>query len=544
MKNIYTYTKTINKNRMKKLALSMRMEDKSIRTYTFSEMYTAADQLANKLTRAMIAKKDRVAIVAACSPEWIISYLALAKLGVTSALIDSSLEASEIKRLIEKSNVSGIITDFKNEDKIPVNKHIPIFNMMKAGDLCESSLTSKCQKKYFDGNETIASIIFSSGTTRSAAGIMHTHDALIDSAQMCINANGLNEKDRYLAILPNSHIYGVICQMMGPLLTGADVCFLDILSANNLISAFSEYRPTIFPSVPKIYDMLKTQIMKKINAKPSTRKLYAKLFPVCLKLRKKYNINIGKIVFKSIQDGFGGCIKVLCSAGAPISSETADFFYGTGFNLLITYGATETNIPTIGNYGRRLTTDSIGIPYKDVSIRITDSGELQIKSNYMMKGYYGDPELTKDAFTKDGWFKSGDLVFADSKRHIHITGRLKENIVLRSGKKVAPDDIESAYMGIDGAEELIVCGIPSVDGAGDEVHIFIKAQEVFQTKILEQLSAKKASLSKMFAYNKVHFLDSIPKTTLQKPKRYLLQQYAANLSNNEVSDQNKCNKTP
>ena len=121
---------------------------------------------------------------------------------------------------------------------------------------------------------------------------------------------------------------------------------------------------------------------------------------------------------------------MLCSAGAPIKKEVADFYYAAGFNIMITYGASETNIPTIGNTPEDITTDTCGVPYPAISLKISDEGEMLIKSPYMMVGYFRDEEATKEAFDKDGWFRTGDIGSIDEKGHVHVTGRLKENIVL------------------------------------------------------------------------------------------------------------------
>lgn len=118
-----------------------------------------------------------------------------------------------------------------------------------------------------------------------------------------------------------------------------------------------------------------------------------------------------------------------------MSKDTFDFFYGTGFNIVNNYGATETSIPTIGTYGKHVYADTCGKPYPDIKVKIDRSGELLIKSPYMMIGYYGDKKPTDEAFNPDGWFKSGDLARFDKHKNIVILGRCKENIVLSTGKK-------------------------------------------------------------------------------------------------------------
>lgn len=372
------------------------------------------------------------------------------------------------------------------------------------------------------GDEAIASIIFSSGTTRVASGIMHGHDGIIGSAFMCVNNNGVDGKDRFFGILPNSHIYGLYTQVIAPLILGGSVCFIQSLDAACLLGALQGYQPTVFPAVPKVFELLKTNIMKKMESDQKTKKAFDLFFPICLKQRKKSGRNLGKLVFRSIHKGFGGKMRIMASAGAPMDQKTAEFYYGVGFNMLITYGATETSIPTIGNYGNHITVDSCGKPYPEVTMKLDDSGEILLQSPYMMLGYFDDEEATKEAFTEDGWFRTGDLGAIDDNGNVHINGRCKDNIVLATGKKIAPDDIENAYDGILGVKELVICGIADEEGGHDTVHAFVVADNEEEATIRERIKERSKTLSQNMKLREIHFVTEIPKTSLQKPKRFLL----------------------
>lgn len=156
---------------------------------------------------------------------------------------------------------------------------------------------------------------------------------------------------------------------------------------------------------------------------------------------------------------------------------------------MITYGASETNIPTIGNTPEDITTDTCGVPYPAISLKISDEGEMLIKSPYMMVGYFRDEEATKEAFDKDGWFRTGDIGSIDEKGHVHVTGRLKENIVLATGKKIAPDDIEEKYSDLPGVKELVICGVPVNNADYDEVQAFV-VPERLSAESLEKYAGK------------------------------------------------------
>ena len=155
-------------------------------------------------------------------------------------------------------------------------------------------------------------------------------------------------------------------------------------------------------------------------------------------------------------------------------------------------------------------------------MKIDTSGEMLIKSPFLMLGYFNDEEATKQAFTPDGWFHSGDLGKYDKHKNIVILGRCKENIVLATGKKVAPDDIEAAYKNVNNIDELVVCGVPVSDGSYDEVHAFVVCEKLSQEEIEEDLMETSSKLNQAMRLSGIHFVDSIPRTAIGKPKRYLL----------------------
>lgn len=530
--NIYESVYQQNAKHPGKCALSITMNDGTRRMYTYGEVFQLAETYARHLTDAGVRAGDRVAFAAEGSSEWTIAFFAVCKLRCTAALIDASLTAQELDGFIRQSDVRAAFFSPKTEEKFKTvpDYGFPVFNILDCSVLegYRASVSPDLPATP-DPDETVAAIIFSSGTTRRAAGIMHTHDNLIDTTRMTLDVQKLTENDRYLAIIPNSHIYGVICLVLGPALSGADAHYIESLSADAVLGAFNEYHPTVLPAVPKVYELFMTQIMRKIKSSPITAAMFKALFPVCLEKRRKTGSLLGKKVFKSIHEGFGGSLNFLCSAGAPMNKDVAEFYYGTGFNILMTYGASETNIPTIGNVPDDIQTDSCGKPYPAVSVRFSDSGEILIKSPYMMKGYFRDEAATKAAFTEDGYFMTGDLGERDANGYIRVTGRSKENIVLASGKKIAPDDLEEKYADLRGVKEFVICGVPQENTDYDEIHAFVVPEGITQEDrdaIKAQILEKGSKLIQNMRISTTHFVSEIPRTSLQKPKRYLLKQQA------------------
>lgn len=530
--NIFETVYNINQSRLGARAMSMTMDNGERRAYTYGEIFEKAEIYAEILRTAGVCAGDRVAFVSESCPEWTIAFLASCKLRCTAALLDASMAATELTEFILRSDVRAAFFSPKVASKftqIP-DFLFPVFNILDASPLMGyRTVISDKMPETPDKDADIACIIFSSGTTRKAAGIMHCHESLIKTTQMTLEVQHLTADERFLSVLPNSHIYGLICLVLGPALSGAHVHYIESLSAEAVLGAFAEVHPTVLPGVPKLYELFMTQVLRKINSKATTRVLFKTFFPICLKLRRKNGSLLGKKLFKSIHEGFGGSLQFLCSAGAPLSKEVADFYYGTGFNILITYGATETNIPTVGNRPEDIHTDCCGKPYPAVSLKISDSGELLIKSPYVMKGYFRDEEATKEAFTEDGWFKTGDLGTQDENGYVRITGRSKENIVLANGKKMTPDDLESKYADLPGVKEFVICGVPHAGADYDDIHAFIVPEETSQARldaISTAVREKSAQLTQYMRVSKTHFVMEIPRTSLQKPKRYLLKQQA------------------
>ena len=532
---IYNYILKVNQQSQKKMAVSITMNNVQVISYTYSELFEKADRYASRLETIGVRKGDRIVIAAENSPEWQMAFLAIMKLEATAVLIDASLGEEDLSNLIYQSDSRAIYASEQVKEKIgEISRYrVPVLSVKEGKPFKDSyKVLSPFIEKTIDPDPEVAVIIYSSGTTRSAAGIMHTHEAMIKTIRMTARENELSRFDRILSILPNSHIYGVVTCLLGSMMLGASLHYVESISNENILSAFKTFRPTVFPCVPKVFELFEKQIIKKIEAKDLTKKFYEKFFPICMKVREHTGLRLGKIIFRSVHKGFGGRLSLMTSAGAPLDEKVAAFYYGMGFDLLITYGLTETNIPIIGNRGEHITMNSCGLPYPDMDVQLahpdeTGEGEIYVRSPYMMKGYFRDEAATQAAFDEEGWFKTGDLARLDAQGNVQITGRSKENIVLATGKKVAPVDIETHYTSIPGIEELVISGVP-ISGDYDEVHAFVVKEPTHldEQSILKAIQERGTKLSQYMKVAKVHFLEEIPKTSLQKPKRYLLKKHA------------------
>ena len=307
MLNIFELITKNNVDNGQKQVMSITTDAGEHRSYTYSQMFQEVTQFVQKLKVAGIKPGDRIIIVAENSPEWNIAYLSVMASRCTVVLIDAALPKQDILHLIEKSDARCIFTSPKVHQKLDciVSNTIPVLNILLQAEPFDGHLSQIAQTvpDTIDGDEEVAFIIYSSGTTKTATGIMHTHEAMIGTTNAAIDFNRLKSTEKMLVVIPNSHIYGVVTSMLGPLMLGASMHYIESMTGENVLKAFAEYQPTVFSCVPRVFEMFEKQIVAKINSKKITAAVFKIFFPICVRLREKTGINLGKIIFKSIREG-------------------------------------------------------------------------------------------------------------------------------------------------------------------------------------------------------------------------------------------------
>lgn len=501
-------------------AMSITMNDLSVKEYTYSELLKLVDETSEKMKEIGIKETFKVAMAFQNSIEWFVNYIALTKLEAIPVLTDFTLPKVEFNELITNTDVNVVLTTKTGFEKIKETK-VPCFDVFNN----LQPLNNKTDFGTVDNElkeKEVGTILFSSGTTAIPTGIMQTTAHLIDTSENCLITNKImNQDQRFLGLLPNNHIYGLLMNVYAPLLSGSNVRILESLSPDVLMASFKGYKPTVFASVPKVCELLKAKILAQVEDQGKT-KLLNTFLPICYNLRTKFGINLGKKLFHAVHDGLGGAIDIFPTAGAPISEDTAKFFIGLGFRFMSTYGATETNIPTFGARGEDLVIDSVGKPYPNIEYKFSSDGEILIKDPYCMLGYYKNKEATDRIFTEDGYIKTGDIGYIDAKDNLKITGRVKDNIILSNGKKIFPENLEKEFSKLKTVcEEFAICGRTIQDMSFSEIHLFV-AKPKTKEEAEQIISEINQDLPTYMQCNNVHFVDTIPKTNLDKIKRYAL----------------------
>ena len=289
------------------------------------------------------------------------------------------------------------------------------------------------EKSYED--DAIALIIYTSGTTGSPKGVMLTYRNLwANKAGVCDEVNVFNGKRRTLMLLPVHHVLPLMGTVIIPILQGDGIIICETLQGPDIMEALCRGKVGIFVGVPRLWQMLYSGIMKKINASFVARTL----FNICKKAKSP---KLSRIVFSSVHKKMGGHLDYCVCGGAALDKEIGEGLTALGINLLEGYGMTEM-APIIaftrpGDY----ICGCAGLPLPSVDCKVVN-GELCCKGNNLMKGYYNRPEETAQVIDSDGFLHTGDLAYLDEKGRVYLTGRTKEIIVLSNGKNVQPNEIE------------------------------------------------------------------------------------------------------
>ena len=511
-------------------AISYLRENEKIDYFSYAKLMENVQKIENELTVVGVKKADRVAIISPHSPYGVMAGTALAYMGCTAVMVDVSLPIIEITRLLEEGDVVAAFVDVEMQDKIGWNilGDYPIFDLN--GDvpfkLSEKGLLTSRVCKIQDQDEEIMAIIFSSGTTSKMKGICIPYQLITESISMYRYLTGVEVNDRYLYVLPFNHIAG-FSGALQHLLMGCELDMIEKMDSAKLSKGFQIFQPHYFAMVPKVYEIIAEKILGEAQ-KQGKEKTLQKMMSVSRFMRKKFGINIGKVIFGSVRSqAFGKCMKGIGVGASPCKKETADFFLALGYDWANFYSSTETGVPAVATgIHDRYPDDTVGNihQFKEIDIQLINKdkdgiGEIAVKSPLGMKGYFRNEKLTKEAFNKDGYILTGDLGQINSKGYLQVVGRAKEVIILHNGKKVSPYDIEEMYASqMETPVELVCCGIENERDGYDEIHLFIE-----QTRNAEQItkSIKEISnqLQGIYKVEQVHVVSQFPKTAVGKVKR-------------------------
>ena len=442
------------------------------------------------------AKGKRVAIIGKNRYEWVIAHLANLLGGIVSVPLDKDLQIEELESSLIRSKADYIVFDSKLTEKMQEIRNNNKTNLKeficmdkKEGFLSIAELLEKGKKIENDeyvkneiDNDAMGILLFTSGTTSKSKAVMLSQKNIASNIYAMQICEDIRDTDTNIAFLPFHHIFGSTCMVM-MIASGVKTVFPDGLRyiKNNL----NEYKVTIFVGVPILVEAIYKTIMKEIEKQGKT-----KLIKAVIKFSNallKIHIDLRRKLFKQVINALGGELRFVISGGAPADAKISKGFNELGIKTVQGYGLTETSPVIAAEDDNHMKNGSIGIPMCNVELEVVNKdeegiGEIRVKGPNVMLGYYEMPEETAKVL-KDGWFYTGDLGYVDNEGYIYITGRSKSLIVLKNGKKVFPEELETIINRLELVSESMVFGLPDKQDKND---VKLSVKIVYDKEIVKE----------------------------------------------------------
>jgi len=498
----------------------------------YRDLAPLAAAFADRLAAAGLARGDRVVLLSENRPEWGVAYLGATAAGYVIVPILVDFIPEQIGNIIKHAEAKAVVISEKTAAKVVSFKGTTIAVESLASPEARVSAAGTDPATVFPpvDEDSLAAILYTSGTTGNSKGVMLTHRNLVSNVIASRSIIRMHRTDRFLSILPLAHTYECTLGFINAVAQGSSAWYLDKPPvASVLLPALLQVRPTIILSVPLIIE-----------------KIYrASVLPTLQKMSLYRHEWLRPLLYRlagmKLKKTFGGHVRFFGIGGSAVAPDVEAFLLAAHFPYSIGYGLTETAPLLAGSAPYHTVLRSTGPALKGVEIRIaepkpdTGEGEIQARGPNVMQGYYKDPEKTKEVFTEDGWFRTGDLGIFDAKDRLFIRGRLKTMILGASGENIYPEEIEalinkSAYV----AESLVVSegsGLTALVQLKQEVLDDLKAKAQDSMETFERASedvleyVRREVNSGLSAFSKVSKVvlhhEPFEKTPTQKIKRFL-----------------------
>jgi long-chain acyl-CoA synthetase len=485
---------------------------------TYSDFKQLAQPLARALQDAEFGAGDRAAIIMTNQSKWLISAYAIFHAGGVLVPLDYKLTAGEHLQLLAHSHAAFLIVeyhlwraitqhpDFKNHKiRIVLVTEAPPTADLKAGFRWEEFRRKGDPVFVPRKREDPACIVYSSGTGGRPKGCVLTHANYLEQCKALTAWYPFWPGVRYLSILPTNHAIDFMVGFFGPFVCGACVVHLRTLRPEFVRDAFVRYRITYVTLVPMIIKNLERGVRGNLDALPGWKRFILDRAISINKLltRKQPNVNLSRSLMPGIHKAFGGDLLAMITGGAFMEPATLQFFYDLGIPVANGYGLTEACTVLTVNDLKPFRLDTVGKPLPGVELRILKPdadgiGEVAAKSATIMSHYLDDPELTAETIV-DGWLLTGDLGRFDESGHLQLFGRKKNMIVTEGGKNIYPEDIESAFEGIEIKEHCIFAANylwPKKEMTGEKLVLVLhpdQNQEIVQS-LVDQIATRNRGL--------------------------------------------------
>lgn len=473
-----------------------------LRTENYMEFTDKVDALGTALISIGL-KGKRIAIIGDNRYEWALAYLSVVNGTGVVVPLDKSLPDNEIINSIERSEVEGIFYTAKHDEVIEKIKKenigkLKYFISMDA-DKTEDRIYSQNElvelgkglikngaKSFIDAeidNNAMSIMLFTSGTTSKSKAVMLSHGNIVANLKDITSVFDVGTEDTLLSFLPIHHTFESTVGFLYPLSVGASIAYCE--GIRHIADNIKEYQISVMISVPLLFESMYKKVMQAVEkkGKAKTVKIGVKISNVLRKL----GIDKRRQIFKEIHDSLGGKVRLFVSGAAAFDPVLEKGLNDLGIDTYQGYGLTETSPVIAAEHKGCTRTGSIGKLFPSLEGKIVDPneqgiGELAVKGPSVMLGYYQNEEATKETLV-DGWLHTGDLAYFDRDDYIYITGRKKNVIVLKNGKNIYPEEVETLINKIEYVKESFVFGKPEVD---DNVDLKLAAKVVYDPDMIKE----------------------------------------------------------
>lgn len=547
-KRIYTYRdllelfETSTKRHATRVAMRIERDGRK-EQYTYADLRELATRAAGFLASQGIRPGDRIMLVSHNAPEWGMTYFGVIRAGATCIPVDPESSTDEIITFSRAGDAAAIILSEKLSQEHSELQQRLADEALPARVWTLGDVFALPDEETEDQRiallpprahaQSVASLIFTSGTTGRPKGVMLSHRNFTSMVSMLSSVFDMTTRDGVLSVLPLHHTFEFSTGFLTPLSRGAQITYLPDLTSEALARGIKNGHVTGMVGVPALWELLHRRIKNRLYERSDwIGKTADQMIRANAWLRDKTPLNLGQIAFYPIHEGLGGRIRYFISGGSALSEKVQKDFQGLGFTILEGYGLTEASpVLTVTRPENGMLTGSVGKPLPRVEVRIAEPdasgvGEVIARGPNVMLGYYADEDSTRRTLV-DRWLYTGDLGRLDEDGNLYLVGRSKEIIVDTNGKNVYPDELEEIYSNSPYIKELSIVGLP--DGIGEKVACLLVADDEYdialsredlRRQVEEHFREVSASLPYYKRVKVLHFTDiELPRTATRKVKR-------------------------
>ena len=499
---------------------------------SYGELYFSAQHFAEKIRKMGLPAGSRAVLSGVNSPEWCIAYLGMHMAGLSIAPLDSELSGQEIDNILGFLKPELIACESATENKFS-DVNLPNIFIESIG-IYNSPLSG------FSANppdpDSAMSIVFTSGTTSQPKGVVLSENNFLHQLEVFTDKKTglINSSDRLMNLLPLHHVYAFTCTFLLPLSVGATVIYPRSLKGDSIVEAAQRERVTIIAVVPKVLTAFHTRILGSVAEKG---RLVKKIFHSLMKLSSTgmdRGWRPGKYIFRSVRQRMPS-LRYFACGGAKLEESVHRDLASLGLTIIEAYGLSETSPVVTFNRLSKPIPGSVGKAVAGVELKIVkadknvEEGEVWARGPNVMKGYLDNPEATSKVIDSEGWFRTGDLGHLDSEGNLFLSGRLKEVIVLPSGKNIYPEELEKVYNRCELAEEVCITALPPDQRHQQLTAIVVPDREALRRlqtpNLQEEIKFKLQNIAAALpSYNRVTQIiirdKEFPRTRLGKLKRF------------------------